>query len=282
MRRQYLLIVVLTLLISCKKQKDPVNSPTPNPPSPPAPPPPTVNAPLLKDIIITNLPTPYYHFEYGHDGKPDFVSFASDFNRYDIIYSNGKLAEMRNNIIINKDTLRYSYTAAGKVDTVRYISMFGNHFKRCSFTYTGQQLTKIKWERNNGGGFVVDRTLTLTYHADGNVLEMTDHRPSINGQPELTLIERYDQYDNKINVEGFSLVHDESNDHFMLLPGIQLQKNNPGRMLRTGSGAHYQITYTYTYNNRNAPLTKTGQATILTGPSAGQQFQTSSSMSYYD
>jgi len=32
-----------------------------------------------------------------------------------------------------------------------------------------------------------------------------------------------------INVDGFSLIHDEFNDHLILLPDVQLQKGNPAR-----------------------------------------------------
>ena len=99
----YRLLFVITafVLVSCKKEKytSPV-SPSPDP---------VIPAVLLKDIKIPNLPSPYYHFEYDTAGKVVFVSFASDFTRYNVVYNGGRISEMKNNIIVNKDRLQYSY-----------------------------------------------------------------------------------------------------------------------------------------------------------------------------
>jgi len=102
MCRRYVLIVAAALvLFSCKKEKP--NSPVIQPPDPVIP---TV---FLKDIVIPNLPSPYYHFEYDAIGKVAFVSFASDFTRYNVVYNGDRISEMRNNILVNKDRLQYSY-----------------------------------------------------------------------------------------------------------------------------------------------------------------------------
>jgi hypothetical protein len=45
----------------------------------------------------------------------------------------------------------------------------------------------------------------------------------------VTTVDLFEQYDNKVNVDGFSLIHDDFFDHLVLLPGVQLQKGNPGR-----------------------------------------------------
>jgi hypothetical protein len=257
------------------------SAPAPQPPIivtplPPAPPP-----PLLKDMVLSNLPSPYYHFDYNAANKPVFVSFSSGLGMYDIIYNNDRITEMRNNIFVNKDRLVYSYNTAGKTDTVRYIDSAGLFYKRCYFSYNGSLLTRITWERWTGRLFIADRNLSLTYYADGNVKDITDHRLPVPGQNEQTTIKQFSLYDNKVNADGFTLIHDGNSDHLILLPGVQLQKNNPGKLLQTGDGLHYQAIYTYTYNGKNAPLTKQGQITLLTGGSAGQQFQTNATMTYY-
>ena len=132
------------------------------------------------------------------------------------------------------------------------------------------------------GGFIIDKTMSFTYHPDGNLLEITEHRPPIDGlQPEATTVDRFEQYDDKINVDGFSLIHDDFFDHLVLLPGVQLQKGNPGRQTHTGDGVNFSVDYSYTYDDKNRPLAKAGDLTITNGSDTGRKFQTSSVFSYY-
>jgi hypothetical protein len=62
---------------------------------------------------------------------------------------------------------------------------------------------------------------------------------------------------------------------------VRLQKGNPAKHSRTGDGLHFRVDYRYTYDDRNRPLTKTGELTLLNGPDAGLRFQTNSVFSYY-
>ena len=75
--RYFIFLVVIGIFIACKKQGEIVAIPPQQDP-----PVPTV---LMKDIIIPNLPSPYYHFEYNTKGKTVFASFASGFNMYNIV-----------------------------------------------------------------------------------------------------------------------------------------------------------------------------------------------------
>src|SRR5262245_9059285 len=277
MRYKYLLFLIVPVaLFSCKKETETANPPL-------LPPDPMTPVVLLKDIVIPNLPSPYYHFEYTANGKIAFASFASELTRYDFAYDGDRISEMRNNILVNKDRLQYSYDNAGRVLFIQYLDSTGAFFAESFFTYDGQKLIKAErfHKREPGPGTVIDRTMTMTYNADGNLSELTDHRPAINGQNESTVIDRFEQYDNKINVDGFGRLHPDFFEHLFILPGVQLQKNNPGRETRTGDGINYQVGYTYTYNDRNAPLTKKGEVILTNGPNAGQRFQTNSIFSYY-
>src|SRR5215217_631818 len=80
---------------------------------------------LLKDITIPRLPTPYYHFEYRTDSTVAKVSFASDFTMYDVFYDGNNIREMRNNILVNHDTLRYFYDNIGKLAVIKFINDAG-------------------------------------------------------------------------------------------------------------------------------------------------------------
>jgi hypothetical protein len=274
MRHKYLLLLIpAAILFSCKKEKGATDPPSP----PPLP------AVLLKDLVISRLPSPFYHFEYNNAGKVIFVSYASDLTRYDVIYDGDRISEMRNNIIINKDRLQYFYDNAGRVNVVRYADSTGLVYTRINLTYDGSKLIKLEREKKLGADFIVDKIVTMSYHPDGNLLDFTIHRPAIAivGQDEYTTVDRYEQYDNKIGAEGFSLLHDEFFDHFVFLPAVQMQKNNPGKVTHTGDGVNYTVDYTYTYNDRGAPLTKSGDFVYTSGPDTGQRFQLSSTYTYY-
>ena len=265
-----------TLLISCRK--DHPNNPH-NPP-PPAP----VKKVLLKDITIPHIPSPYYHFEYNKDSMVTKADFASGFTIYDVIYSGNKIAEMRNNIIVNHDTLRYLYDNAGKVAMIKFISQENVVYRHVTFAYNGDLVKQIEWDHKEGdAGFLIDRTLTFAYLPDGNVKTITEHRPAHPGSPELTSYRQFEQYDSKINVEDFSLIHDGIHDHLFLLQGFRLQKNNPGKeTFSAGVGlTAYTVNYTYTYNSDSTPSSKTGDLLFTDGGDAGKRFQTNAAYTYY-
>jgi len=237
---------------------------------------------LLREIVIPSLPSPYYHFEYDSTGRATKASFASGFTMYDLTYDRDRIAEMRDNTLGDRDRLVYAYDNAGRVATIKYVDESERVYTIVSFTYDGQKLTRLRRERMIGGTFVIDKTTTLSYAADGNLRELTEHRPLIDGyQTETTGTDRFEQYDDKINVDAFSLLHTEFFDHLILLPDVQLQEGNPRRVTHSGDGDNYTVDYTYTYDDRNRPLTKTGEVTFVNGPNAGQKFETLSMFSYY-
>src|SRR4030095_3050683 len=112
MRFIYFTLLISTILVSCKKESRQKQQPTSETPS--------VPAVLLKDLVLSGLPSPYYHFEYNSDGKVIVANFASGYYIYDVFYLNGRISEMRNNILVNKDRLQYFYDETGKVNSVTY------------------------------------------------------------------------------------------------------------------------------------------------------------------
>lgn len=236
---------------------------------------------LLEDVVVTSLPSPYYHFEYEPGGRISRVSFASDFLIYDVLYQDGKIVELRNNTAGNMDRLQYVYDAAGRVQTINYLAPAGTVFARVRLTYDGDKLSRLDRERNLEAGFTIEKTMSFSYYADGNLQDIVDHRPAINGQEATTTVDRFEQYDTGINVDAFSLIHNDFFDHVALLPNVQLQRGNPAHEFLTGGGVDYRFDYTYTYDEHKRPLTKGGTATILTGPNAGLTVPLHTDFSYY-
>jgi hypothetical protein len=235
----------------------------------------------LKDIVVSHLPAPYYHFQYDSGGQISRVSFASDFLIYDVLYQDGRIAELRNNTAGNTDRLEYVYDAAGRVATVNYVNPMGTVFARVRLTYAGDKLSRLDRERNLQPGFTIEKTLSFSYDAAGNLLEIVDHRPALNGQDATTTVDRFEQYDDNVNVDGFGLIHNDFFDHVVLLPDVQLQRGNPARETFTGGSVDYRFDYTYTYDEQKRPLTKGGTATVLTGPDSGRIIPLSTVFSYY-
>lgn len=273
MTRRLAVVGLWSVLAACS---DAVLSP---PPPPPPPPPPAV---LLKDIVIATLPSPYYHFEYDSAGRIAFVSFASELTRYDVKYDGGRIAELQNNILVNHDRLLYVYDDAGRVALVREVDDTGATFMHVVLSYNGDRLIGLERDRRIGGGFIIDKTMSLTYDSTGNLQVLTEHRPAIAGlQDEATFVDRFEAYDSGINVDGFGLIHDDFFDHLVLLPQVQLQQGNPRRQTRSGDGLNFVVDYTYSYDAEHRPISKSGALTILNGPDTGRQIQTSSVFTYY-
>ena len=279
MRLTFMLPVAMFVLVfsACRKQY-------------PYPPPPSAAARkiLLKDITIPGLPSPFYHFEYNPDSTVSKVAFDDDLATYTVLYTNNKIAEMRNNAggpdFLNHDTLRYVYDGTGKVRVIHFINRSGVIFRRVHFVYNGDRVTAINWEQGVDDHFVTDRTLTFGYYADGNVKTIATHdadpQGSTAGSNSTTLFE---QYDDKFNVDDFSLVHSGINDHLFLLQGFRLQKNNPGKVTFT-QDSHVNdniVLNTYTYNNDSTPSLKKGAQTFIGSALPGQTFSISTHYTYY-
>jgi hypothetical protein len=250
--------------------------------APPPPDPPPAAGVRLKDIVVPNLPAPYYHFAYDAAGRIDSVSFASELTRYQVAYlADGRIKELRNNILVNHDRIVYAYDATGHVVGVRYVDATGATYTIVIYSYEGDRLTGVERSHRDGNGFLIDKTMSLTYDADGNLFELAVHRPAIAGfQDDVTYVDRFEQYDRGRNVDAFGLLHDEFFDHLVLLPDVQLQKGNPGRQTRTGDGQNFTVDFTYAYDG-DRPLSKSGVLTYTNGANVGRQFQIRSEFSYY-
>jgi hypothetical protein len=263
-------MLAVTCLVACKKEKE-----TNNPISP------SRSPVLLKEIAIPRLPSPFYHFEYDADSNVIFASFASDLTRYDITYEAGRIHEMRNNILVNKDRLQYFYDNSGHVAAINYADSNGTVYTMIGLLYRNGKLIELERSKKSGANFVLDKRSTMSYYEDGNLKDITYHYLPFNGQTEAFYTSHFEQYDDKPNPDNFDLVHNEFFDHFFLLPGVQLQKNNPGKEIRTGDGTNYTVDYTYTYNDKNFPLNKKGNLLMTNGTDAGKRFETNSFYSYY-
>lgn len=267
-------LLIATTMLGCARDLG-----SPVPPPPPSPPPPPGVDVRLTDMVIANLPSPFYRFEYDGMGNVAFVDYASGLQQYEILYQGGRISAMQA-LGPFGDRLTYFYDEAGKTRLVTYSDAADSVFVRISLAFEGERLILLERERLIEGSFRLDKRMSFRYHADGNLAELTDQRLPVGDQTAATFIDRFEQYDAGINVDGFSLIHNEFFDHLVLLPDVRLQRTNPAAVTRTGSGDNYHVDYTYTYDDANRPLTKRGDVLFLSGPNAGRRFGTSTTFAY--
>jgi hypothetical protein len=249
-----------------------------------SPTPPGPQAVLLKDVVLSSLPSPYYAFAYDDAGRVTRASLASGLRTYDVTYDGDRIAAMRNVGPGGRDRLQYVYAASGDVVAIEYVVDANDSvYTRLIFTVAGRALTQVERQLRVDGGFIIDKTTTLAYYPDGNLETITEHRPAIAGlQDESTVVDRFENYDDGINVDAFSLLHTEFFDQLILLPrGVVLQHGNPARVTHTGDGINFTVDYSYVYDAKGRPLTKTGDLTITNGTDMGRVIRISSTFSYY-
>ena len=271
-----LLVFILSALFSCHKGKDYPSETPANPHS--------FVALKLKDIDIASLPSPYYHFEYSGDKHISSFNFSNGLI-YDITYTGDDLTLMKNNTAgTSKDSVKYNYTD-NKLTRVTVTADVGVTYRRAFLTYyPSGQLQKLEWElKLDNEPFAKEQSFTFTYYPDGNVKEILQQYFAVGPLSEATFTDKYENYDDKINVDGFTLVEPSRLKLPILIPGITLQVNNVGRIVRIGGAAvTYEVNYTYTYDGTGRPLMKTGDFVNTSGPDIGQHYELQTTYSYYN
>ena len=273
MKKQLLTASLIGTTITIACHKDPVTQPQS----------PDVTTELkVKDITEKNLPSPYYHFEYDDSGNITIAGFQSNLRRYDVNYNGNEIESMENTDPAHKIRLEYEYMN-GDPFVVRVKDENGVTIRHCILSFSpSHQLQQMDWDIAEGTvGFLQEQTLTFSYYPDGNVMQITTHNYAVGAQTGSTYTDTFENYDDHLNPDGFSLLH-TINHELILMPGLKFQINNPRRVFRTGNGVNYEIDYTYTFDPKGRPVVKTGDLKFNSGPDTGKHFETQSTFSYYD
>jgi hypothetical protein len=263
----------IACLMACHKEQNPVTV-TPEPPA--------AHLLLVKDIVISNLPSPYYHFEYADSGKISRASFAGDFLITNLDYNKNLLIRSHNSGPANHDQLTFFYDSIQRPVRIDYVNDNGKTYKQIECTYDGLHLQSLKRTVEIANVFVTEKLMEFTYYQDGNLHRIEQHFPAIatTNQDSATFTDEFEAYDTTINPEGFSLLHDEFFDNLILLPGIDLQLHNPTKMKRSGDGLNYEVSYSFLYNEDHLPIIKDADILILNGSSMGQHVKSRTTYSY--
>jgi hypothetical protein len=275
----YLLALLVVGMVSCRKDKQYQPNPVfPNPGNK------TFIDLKLKEINIRSLPSPYYHFDYSDATHISSYNFSSGLMIYDMQYSGTKLSSMKNTTFMgNRDNVEYKYTGDA-LTTVNVTSEAGVLYRRGTFSYNASgQLVKLEWEVKNGSQpLEKEHSFELSYYTDGNVKEVTQHFFPVGPQTDMTYKDTYENYDDKLNVDGFSIIHISQFKHPVLMTNALLQVNNAKKVTHTGDGINYKVDYTYTYDPMGRPLIKNGDLVMTNGADAGKHFDLQTTYSYHN
>ncbi|MFT3908362.1 MAG: hypothetical protein QM737_02975 [Ferruginibacter sp.] len=281
----YLFISTLVLASSCKKNENDYGDTgllTTNPVPIPIPAlksfDDTVRV-FLKDIQKSNLPSPYYHFEYDNKYARQ-INFASGFSQYVLEYQNKRLIKMLNSVF--GDRILYTYNNNRVSLITEFSGITGFKHWEYYFGYNNRnQLAEVRWIRydNNGSSHVYYRKAVLSYHPDGNLAGIENWMTNPNGQFAWTKTVRYEDYDNTVNVDSFGHLK-EFFETLLYLPAVQLQKNNHHTEVITTPQNDFRVTYTYLYNN-GLPVKQTGIVVQTRGTGNPQPVTIETRYSYY-
>jgi len=209
----------------------------------------------LKSVVTQGMPSPYFSYTYDKNNFVTQIQHAAGLFQYEVQYHNNRVVKMFNNTLFNKDTLVYHYSN-NQVSSIDLVEPGTGITKVVELVYnSSHQLEELKWKKRNANlSLTLIRKLTFRYHDDGNLAEYQDHRDLGRGM-ELVQTHYFDAYDDKLNPESNHLIKDVF-EHFIFLPQVQLQKNNPLRERIKLNENEWLITCSYTYDE-NLPVTKT-------------------------
>lgn len=187
---------------------------------------------VIKIVVHTNAVMPFdqvYTIEYDANKKVTRVVDNTG-ERYDYIYVNGVLGGVTHYIGNDKfDFKLYDYTN-GKLTHVE-------EYYRPSFNTPGYEMTA---------------EIDFEYFPDGNLKKQTMYGFTQQNRTKYKLFSTtYSDYDTKPNPTAFL-------DRFTYYAQLDIQKNNPGKMVGRDemNGTDNNFEYAYTYNDFLNPLTR--------------------------
>jgi len=235
--KNFLLILSLAFLISCKK--DPVPNPIPNP---------VVNKKLLKKISTD--PLEYQLFAYNSNKELTTYTLQYINNVVDrtvstletvLTYESGKLVKQQS----LTGTQEYYYTL-NRLDSIRSTSVTGRWISTIIPTINQQNQLVSILELMKPNAYDAPNALRIDYqyNEQGNLVDEKTYCRYQTG-PAFVLVDHtvFLSYDSKYNPEGYTYSS-------TFIPGVIMMKNNPGKVLSyaRNNTVTYEANYTYKYD----------------------------------
>ncbi|MFT3822624.1 MAG: hypothetical protein QM731_01845 [Chitinophagaceae bacterium] len=228
----------------------------------------------LKEVTVQNLPSPYFLYQYDANNFVTTLNHESGFYQYTLEYRNNRLYQLVNNTAVNHDTLRYYYNE-GKVVRIDLLQPNEGKTEETGFQYDNSgRLTQVTWKKMTTGA--VFKKMLFTYNQQSNLSKAEIYYQAGNGLQKLNEYQ-YLQYDDKINLTSGYLLKEA---HFLFLPQVHLQKNNPIQVKLLGVTNDFEYNNTYVYND-SLPTVKTMVMTQTRGTGTGTTITGVTRYTYY-
>lgn len=228
----------------------------------------------LKEVVLEGNPSPFLQQKYNAQNLVSELNFESRFYQYKLEYKNNLLDRVISNSTSNKDTLNYYYTASN-VTRIDVIEPLKGKTEEIKLTYNATNLLiEISWKKT---GFETFKRMTFYYNREKNLEKCDIFYDLGRGGLEKTDTYLYEQFDNKVNPTPNYLLKEM---HYLYLPKVSLQKNNPKKVILTGIYNDFETFNTYQYQN-TLPTLKTTVMKQTRGMGAGTTLTGNTSYSYY-
>ncbi len=228
----------------------------------------------IKEITIEGLPSPYLRFLYHAEGFLNGIHQESNLYQYQLHYEGNKLISLINKVNLDFDSLQYQYDGDRVVKIYRSTISLGK-IEEISLLYDmAGRLKELNWLKLAIGK--VFKKLVFQYGADNNMHQYEEYY--LQGDTLLkSATHVFSGFDKNINVTANLIIKDI---HYLHLPGISLQRNNPAEELVLSGIRDMQINYSYEYRHQ-LPVSKLSTMKITRGDGLGLERKNNTSISYY-
>jgi hypothetical protein len=258
MFKSFLLVSFIgTLLIGCKKNQNPINHEISD-----------ARKILVKEVEVSALPSPFFHFEYDAQNFVTAIHFANDIKTYHPIYQNKRVIRVNkiNTSGFNDGYMLYTYNNQNVIAIDEY-NKHSQKFLKHELSYNNaRQLTQIIWKNYTSTSENLYKKIDFDYWEDGNLKNASTY---LNNGTELEFMykDSYSQYDNKECVDDFYL-YKQFMESVIFLPQVKLQKNNAHRLETTTPAYTNRVDWQFDFSG-NLPIKKTGSMYQIAGPNVG-------------
>ncbi len=270
----FLCFGAIFVLISCKKKGYELPSPPPAATS-------DARSVKLKEVDIDehSYLGHFYQYNYDADNYVTKIRVGSMDFSYDVVYENKRVKKMITPTLAGHDTLYYFYKD-GNVSSIDIHLDRGGKNSTVSFTYdVKRRLTQFECTTPlPNGTILLTKKCLFDYAADGNLSRYREYLHNGTGL-SLETTREYSLYDNKTNVEESNPIRNFF-EHYLFLPQVVLQKNNPGKETVREKINDFDIDHTYTYNGQ-LTVEKISNVRETRGSGAGMTKRVSTTYTYF-
>jgi hypothetical protein len=257
--------IIAISFCACKKDKDKHNPHSPT----------DAQKIRLKEVAVQGLPSPYFNYSYDADNFITSLGHESGHYQYKIEYKNGRVNRMINNTLINKDTLMYHYTGQ-QVTRIDILEPGKGKIEETALFYDNDnKLTEVTWRKVTAASIFKRLIFHYNEHKNMSRCEVYYDLGVTGMQKTNTYI--YEGFDDKVNLTSNYVLKEL---HYLFLPALQLQHNNPISYRLLGVDNDLEFSNTYQYSD-SLPVLKTTLIKQTRGTGAGMERIGRTWYSYY-